>query len=58
MKGGINILHNLNNRERQIMDIEASFEACKSQPIHSTNKNVQPVEVYHCWHFVKDLLWW
>ncbi|CAH8257297.1 unnamed protein product [Arabidopsis lyrata] len=72
MKGGINILDNLNNRclvsqicvflnkvkkeglmvyfylvsrERQIMDIEASFEACKSQPIHSTNKNVQPVEV-------------
>jgi hypothetical protein len=45
MKGGINILHNLNNRERQIKDIEASFEACKSRPVHATNKNLQPVEV-------------
>uniref|UniRef100_A0A1J3IJP8 RNA polymerase II-associated factor 1-like protein n=1 Tax=Noccaea caerulescens TaxID=107243 RepID=A0A1J3IJP8_NOCCA len=45
MKGGINILQNLNNRERQIKDIEASFEACKSRPVHATNKNLQPVEV-------------
>ncbi|KAG7590908.1 RNA polymerase II associated factor Paf1 [Arabidopsis suecica] len=45
MKGGINILHNLNNRERQIKDIEASFEACKSRPVHATNKSLQPVEV-------------
>ncbi|KAF8105060.1 hypothetical protein N665_0163s0031 [Sinapis alba] len=45
MKGGIDILQNLNNRERQIKDIEASFEACKSRPVHATNKNLQPVEV-------------
>ncbi|XP_010417804.1 PREDICTED: protein PAF1 homolog [Camelina sativa] len=43
--GGIDILQNLNNRERQIKDIEASFEACKSRPVHATNKNLQPVEV-------------
>ncbi|KAA0051046.1 hypothetical protein IC582_002785 [Cucumis melo] len=45
MKGGRNILENLNNRERQIKEIEASFEACKSRPIHATNKNLYPVEV-------------
>ncbi|VVA95991.1 unnamed protein product [Arabis nemorensis] len=45
MKGGINILQNLNNRERKIKDIEASFEACKSRPVHATNKTLQPVEV-------------
>lgn len=32
-------------RERQIKDIEASFEACKSRPVHATNKNLHPVEV-------------
>ncbi|KAL0736742.1 hypothetical protein Bca4012_012952 [Brassica carinata] len=45
MKGGVDILQNLNNRERQIKDIEASFEACKSRPVHATNKKLQPVEV-------------
>ncbi|PKI58262.1 hypothetical protein CRG98_021344 [Punica granatum] len=45
LKGGRNILDNLNNRERQIKDIEASFEACKSRPVHATNKNLYPVEV-------------
>ncbi|CAN8240636.1 unnamed protein product [Cochlearia groenlandica] len=45
MKGGNSILQNLNNRERQIKDIEASFEACKSRPVHATSKNLQPVEV-------------
>ncbi|XP_010548643.1 PREDICTED: protein PAF1 homolog [Tarenaya hassleriana] len=45
MKGGFNILENLNNRERQIKEIEASFEACKSRPVHATNKNLHPVEV-------------
>lgn len=45
MKGGRNILENLNNRERQIKDIEASFEACKSRPVHATNKDLYPVEV-------------
>lgn len=32
-------------RERQIKEIEASFEACKSRPVHATNKNLYPVEV-------------
>lgn len=32
-------------RERQIKEIEASFEACKLRPIHATNKNLQPVEI-------------
>ncbi|KAE7999191.1 hypothetical protein FH972_003648 [Carpinus fangiana] len=45
MKGGRNILENLNNRARQIKEIEASFEACKSRPIHATNKDLYPVEV-------------
>ncbi|CAB4272514.1 unnamed protein product [Prunus armeniaca] len=45
MKGGRNILDNLNDRERQIKEIEASFEACKSRPVHATNKNLYPVEV-------------
>ncbi|KAJ0244057.1 hypothetical protein HA466_0200160 [Hirschfeldia incana] len=45
MKGGVDILQHLNNRERQIKDIEASFEACKSRPVHATNKNLQPVEI-------------
>lgn len=45
MKGGRNILDNLNNRERQIKEIEASFEACKLPPVHATNKNLEPVEV-------------
>ncbi|XP_034201614.1 protein PAF1 homolog isoform X2 [Prunus dulcis] len=45
MKGGRNILDNLNDRERQIKEIEASFEACKSRPVHATNKDLYPVEV-------------
>ncbi|KAH0992431.1 hypothetical protein GBA52_003914 [Prunus armeniaca] len=45
MKGGHKILDNLNDRERQIKEIEASFEACKSRPVHATNKNLYPVEV-------------
>ncbi|XP_052182429.1 protein PAF1 homolog [Diospyros lotus] len=44
-RGGRNILENLNNRERRIQEIEASFEACKSRPVHSTNRNLQPVEI-------------
>ncbi|CAD5317679.1 unnamed protein product [Arabidopsis thaliana] len=43
MKGGINILHNLNNR--CVVSQISSFEACKSRPVHATNKNLQPVEV-------------
>lgn len=45
MKGGRSILENLNDRERQIKEIEASFGACKLRPIHATNKNLQPVEI-------------
>ncbi|XP_054781423.1 protein PAF1 homolog [Prosopis cineraria] len=45
MKGGRNILENFNNRERQIKEIEASFEAAKLPPVHATNKNLYPVEV-------------
>ncbi|KAL6996406.1 Protein PAF1 [Sarracenia purpurea var. burkii] len=44
-RGGRNILENINNRERRIHEIEASFEACKSRPVHSTNSKLQPVEV-------------
>lgn len=42
---GHNLLENLNSRERQIKDILASFDACKSRPVHATNKNLRPVEV-------------
>ncbi|KAF2301144.1 hypothetical protein GH714_020380 [Hevea brasiliensis] len=45
MKVGRNLLENLNNRESQIKDIEASFEASKLRPIHATNKNLKPVEI-------------
>lgn len=40
------LLENFNNRERRIKDIEASFKACKSRPVHSTNKSLQPVEIF------------
>ncbi|CAK8560254.1 unnamed protein product [Lathyrus sativus] len=43
-KGGRNLLENLNNRERQIREIEASFEAAKSRPVHATKKDLYPVE--------------
>ncbi|KAJ0755554.1 putative RNA polymerase II associated factor Paf1 [Helianthus annuus] len=42
---GLNILDTFNSRERKIQDIEASFEACKSHPVHATNKKLQPVEI-------------
>ncbi|CAN0878195.1 Protein PAF1 homolog [Linum grandiflorum] len=42
---GASLLDNLNDRERQIKEIEASFEACKLEPVHATNKNLRPVEV-------------
>ncbi|XVE88816.1 hypothetical protein DITRI_Ditri19aG0098800 [Diplodiscus trichospermus] len=45
LKGGRNLLENLNNRERQIKEIEASFQASKLCPVHATNKNLEPVEV-------------
>lgn len=31
--------------ERQIKEIEASFEAAKSHPVHATNKDLRPIEV-------------
>lgn len=33
------------SRERQIQEIEASFEACKARPVHATNRKLQPVEI-------------
>lgn len=45
MKGGRNLLDNLNNRERQIKEIEASFEANKLPPVHANNKSLRPVEI-------------
>ncbi|CAL0332407.1 unnamed protein product [Lupinus luteus] len=45
MKGGCNVLGNLNSRERQIKEIQASFEAAKSHPVHATKKDLYPVEV-------------
>lgn len=44
-KGGKNILENFNSRERKIQGIEASFEACKSLPVHSTNTKLHPVQI-------------
>ncbi|KAI4331256.1 hypothetical protein MLD38_029458 [Melastoma candidum] len=44
-KGGLKILDSLNSRESQIKDIETSFEAAKSVPVHATNKNLYPIEV-------------
>ncbi|KAM3245993.1 Protein PAF1 -like protein [Capsicum baccatum] len=44
-RGGRNILENLNNRDRQIQEIKASFEACKLRPIHATNHRLRPVKV-------------
>lgn len=45
-RGGPNILDNINDRGRKIREIEASFEACKSRPVHATNKNLTPVDVF------------
>ncbi|KAK3018920.1 hypothetical protein RJ639_003517 [Escallonia herrerae] len=44
-RGGRNILDKFNNRERKIQEIEASFESCKSRPVHATNKKLQPIEI-------------
>ncbi|XWS18949.1 hypothetical protein CRYUN_Cryun32bG0088700 [Craigia yunnanensis] len=43
LKGGRNLLEV--NRERQIKEIERSFEASKLRPVHATNKNLEPIEV-------------
>ncbi|KAI3851310.1 hypothetical protein MKW92_011065 [Papaver armeniacum] len=45
IRGGRHILDNTNNREKQMQVINASFEACKSRPVHATNKRLQPVEI-------------
>lgn len=42
---GRNMLDSLNSREKKIQDIVSSFEACKSHPVHATNKKLQPVEI-------------
>ncbi|KAM3267921.1 hypothetical protein P3S67_031906 [Capsicum chacoense] len=44
-RGGRNILEDLNDRNMQIQEIEASFEASKSRPVHATNRKLQPVKV-------------
>ncbi|KAI3463302.1 hypothetical protein Pfo_019965 [Paulownia fortunei] len=42
---GRNLLEKLNSRERKIQDIVASFEACKSKPVHAVNPHLQPKRV-------------
>lgn len=42
---GRGILDDSNNRGRKIQEIQSSFEACKTRPVHSTKKNLQPLEV-------------
>ncbi|XP_043710933.1 protein PAF1 homolog [Telopea speciosissima] len=44
-RGSRNLLENFKNREKQIQAIEASFEACKSVPVHATDKSLRPVEI-------------
>ncbi|VFQ92948.1 unnamed protein product [Cuscuta campestris] len=44
-RGGRNILENLSTRERQTQQIKASFEACKSRPVHATNPKLQPLKI-------------
>ncbi|TXG68828.1 hypothetical protein EZV62_003763 [Acer yangbiense] len=45
MRGGLNPLGKQNSRERQIKEIEATFEASKLPPVHATNKNLHAVEI-------------
>ncbi|CDO97975.1 unnamed protein product [Coffea canephora] len=45
LREGRNLLENLNSRERQIQEIQASFEACKARPIHATNSRLQAVDI-------------
>lgn len=37
-------------RERKIQEIQYSFEACNTRPVHATNENLQPVEVLPLFH--------
>ncbi|KAL1533434.1 Protein PAF1 [Salvia divinorum] len=39
---GRSLLENLNSRDRKIQDIVASFEACKTKPVHAVNRHLQP----------------
>ncbi|KAL2516275.1 Protein PAF1-like protein [Forsythia ovata] len=42
-RGGLNILDNLNSsRKGKIQNIETSFKACKSKPVHAVNRQLQP----------------
>ncbi|KAL3528689.1 hypothetical protein ACH5RR_008011 [Cinchona calisaya] len=45
LREGRNLLENLNSRERQIHEIQASFEACKTRPVHATNSKLQAVDI-------------
>ncbi|KAL3824401.1 hypothetical protein ACJIZ3_020430 [Penstemon smallii] len=42
---GRDLLENHNSRERQIHNIMATFEACKSKPVHAVNRQLQPRRV-------------
>lgn len=39
-------LENLNNREKQMQAIEESFKASKLHPVHQSNPNLEPVEIW------------
>nr|KAJ0199707.1 hypothetical protein LSAT_V11C600316430 [Lactuca sativa] len=43
---GNTLLDSHNSRKWKIKDIKVSFEACKSHPIHVTNKKLHPVEIF------------
>ncbi|XP_041995124.1 protein PAF1 homolog [Salvia splendens] len=42
---GRSLLENLNSRDRKIQDIVASFEECKTKPVHAVNRHLQPRRV-------------
>ncbi|XP_042034316.1 protein PAF1 homolog [Salvia splendens] len=42
---GRSLLENLNSRDRKIQDIVATFEACKTKPVHAVNRHLQPRRV-------------
>ncbi|KAL3511739.1 hypothetical protein ACH5RR_024456 [Cinchona calisaya] len=45
LREGRNLLENLNSRERQIQEIQASFQACKARPVHATNSKLQAIDI-------------
>nr|KAJ0227367.1 hypothetical protein LSAT_V11C100006060 [Lactuca sativa] len=52
---GNTLLDSHNSRKRKIKDIKASFEACKSHPLHETNKKLHP-EAHDIFGDVDELL--